>query len=80
MTITVKLDDAKADLADLLTIVERGEDVVIARDGKPVARLVRIADARTERGELIETILAERSARKPATADEIDSWKREGRQ
>lgn len=32
--------EAKAQLSELLARVERGEDVVIARHGKPVARLM----------------------------------------
>ena len=38
----VNVGQAKTDLSKLLTRVEAGEDVVIARDGVPVARLVRI--------------------------------------
>lgn len=33
---------AKAELSELLVMVERGEDVVIARAGTPIARLVLI--------------------------------------
>lgn len=36
---TVDVAQAVADLASLLAEVEGGEEVVIARDGKPVARL-----------------------------------------
>jgi prevent-host-death family protein len=39
--------DAKAELSALLVMVEKGEDVVIARAGKPIARLVPITH-RTE--------------------------------
>lgn len=38
----VNVGQAKTDLSRLLTRVEAGEDVEIARDGVPVARLVRI--------------------------------------
>jgi prevent-host-death family protein len=38
----VNVGQAKRDLAELLARVEAGEDVEIARDGVPVARLVRI--------------------------------------
>ena len=44
---TVNVHEAKTHLSRLLEAVERGEDVVIARAGKPVARLVA-ADVRTE--------------------------------
>jgi prevent-host-death family protein len=38
----VNVGQAKTDLSRLLARVEAGEDVEIARDGVPVARLVRI--------------------------------------
>ena len=39
--VTVNVHEAKTHLSRLLAQVEAGEDVVIARRGKPVARLVR---------------------------------------
>lgn len=41
MTIQVNVHEAKTRLSELLQAVERGEEVVIARAGKPVATLVR---------------------------------------
>ena len=38
------MHDAKSNLSKLVQAVERGEEVVIARDGRPVARLVRYDD------------------------------------
>ena len=38
--VTVNVHHAKTHLSRLLARVEAGEDVVIARNGKPVARLV----------------------------------------
>jgi len=38
----VNVGQAKTDLSKLLARVEAGEDVEIARDGVPVARLLRI--------------------------------------
>jgi prevent-host-death family protein len=38
----VNVGEAKTDLSKLLARVEAGEDVEIARNGVPVARLVRI--------------------------------------
>jgi prevent-host-death family protein len=38
----VNVGRAKTDLSKLLARVEAGEDIEIARDGVPVARLVRI--------------------------------------
>lgn len=39
----VNVQDAKAQLSKLLASVERGEEVVIARNGRPIARLEAIA-------------------------------------
>ena len=39
--VTVNVHEAKTHLSRLLARVEEGEEVVIARNGKPVARLVR---------------------------------------
>ena len=39
--VTVNVHDAKTNLSRLLAQVEAGEEVIIARNGKPVARLVR---------------------------------------
>ena len=37
----VNVHDAKTSLSQLLARVEAGEDILIARNGKPVARLTR---------------------------------------
>ena len=39
----VNVHDAKTHLSKLLQRVEKGEEIVIARAGKPVARLVPVA-------------------------------------
>ena len=39
---TVNVHEAKTHLSRLLERVERGEEIVIARAGKPIARLVAI--------------------------------------
>lgn len=43
MTIQVNIAEAKAKLSALIEAAERGEEVVIARNGQPVARLNAIA-------------------------------------
>jgi len=45
--ITVGAFEAKTRLSALLELVEKGEEVVITRRGKPVARLVKEEEART---------------------------------
>lgn len=46
MTVTVNVHEAKTQLSRLLEAASRGEEVIIARNGEPVARLVPIASAR----------------------------------
>ena len=41
--VTVNVHEAKTHLSRLLARVEAGEEVVVARDGRPVARLVSCA-------------------------------------
>lgn len=41
----VNVQEAKTQLSRLLGLVEAGEEIVIARYGKPIAKLVRVAPA-----------------------------------
>jgi prevent-host-death family protein len=71
---------AKAQFAELLDQVERGETIVITRHGKPIARLVPDEEARRARvAEAIGGIKELRKHTKPATIEEIIAWKNEGR-
>ncbi len=45
---TISVYEAKTQLSKLLRRVEAGEEVIIARDGQPVARLVGLAAAPSE--------------------------------
>ena len=47
--LTVNVHEAKTQLSRLLEVVEAGEEVVIARAGRPVARLVGLAPATPKR-------------------------------
>lgn len=42
---TITVDQARAELPQVLDEVEAGGEVIIARGEKPIARLVRIADS-----------------------------------
>jgi prevent-host-death family protein len=44
MAESINVADAKAHFSDLLDRAARGEEIVIARAGKPVARIVPLAD------------------------------------
>jgi prevent-host-death family protein len=43
LAMQVNMHDAKTKLSELVAAAERGEQVVIARDGTPAARLIAIA-------------------------------------
>lgn len=45
--ITVNVHEAKTQLSSLLASVEKGEEVVIARNGTPIAQLVLYKTTRT---------------------------------
>lgn len=45
----VNIHEAKTHLSRLIEEVEAGEDVIIARNGKPVARLMPVQKARSPR-------------------------------
>ena len=46
---TVNIHEAKTHLSKLIARVEAGEEIVIARDGSPVARLVAVHKAESKR-------------------------------
>ena len=76
----VQASIAKAQFAELLDQVERGETVVITRHGKPVARLVPEDEPRQAKiGEAIARIIERRKHNQPATIEERIAWKNEGR-
>ena len=46
MATAVNMHEAKSSLSQLVKRAEAGEDVIIARNGKPVARLTRIKESK----------------------------------
>jgi prevent-host-death family protein len=54
--------EAKTHLSALLDDVEKGEEVLITRHGKPVAQLIALPGARRPTKEAVERILALREA------------------
>ena len=77
MTVTVRVGEAKTHLSDLLARVEAGEEIIIARGNKPVARLTRIERA-NDLGAVIAEARAARARAKFVTRDEVLGWRREG--
>ncbi|KQO75393.1 type II toxin-antitoxin system prevent-host-death family antitoxin [Rhizobium sp. Leaf262] len=78
MTLTVKVGEAKTHLSELLAKVEAGEDVVIARGNEPIARLIKANDTQ-ERRRMLHALRTERAQRSLVSADDIQTWKNEGR-
>lgn len=76
MTITVNIGDA--DLNELLAKVEAGEDVVLARNGVPVAQL-KSAPNLEARHKALEELLELRKKMPSITQEEIAEWKAIGR-
>ena len=72
----VNVGDAKARLSDLIARAEAGEDVVIARDGVPVARIVPFEPPL---GETVARMRQERARRPRVSAADIRAAKEQGR-
>lgn len=71
---------AKAQLAELLDEVERGETIVITRHGRPIADLRPHADSRREEARrAMREIEKMRKTASRVTVDEILAWRDEGR-
>lgn len=49
MSVQVNIHEAKTKLSKLLTRVKEGEEIIIAKAGKPVARLVPFAERPVKR-------------------------------
>lgn len=71
----VNIHQAKTQLSRLLVQVEGGEEVVIARNGKPVARLVRFRDRGKRRfGALRGKISIDESFFDPLPESDLAAW------
>lgn len=69
----IDVQEADARLSDLLARVERGEEVIIARSGSPVARLVLVGAPPPRRfGGMTLTVPNDFDA--PLDEDEPHSW------
>lgn len=44
MSVTVNVDEAKKDLAELIKKALAGEEVIVAEDGKPVVKIVSMQE------------------------------------
>ncbi|MEK0082956.1 type II toxin-antitoxin system Phd/YefM family antitoxin [Benzoatithermus flavus] len=69
----VNVHEAKAQLSELLERVARGEEVVIAKRGKPFARLVRVEEKAPRRPGIARGRVTE-AFFEPLDEDELRAW------
>jgi len=75
----INILDARNNLSRLVAAVENGDDVVIAKRGKPVARLVPVEQSRFTGGALAEHLVRHPPVRVRSAA-EIDADVRDFRE
>ena len=73
---TVNIGEAKTRLSQLIARAEAGEDVIIARDGVPAARIVPVNGPA---GTTVALLRRERARRKRVPAEEIRQAREQGR-
>ena len=75
--VQVNVHEAKTQLSKLLAKVERGQEVIIARDGRPVAKLVPFPGALTRRLRLDDwkgRIWMSPDFDAPLADEELETW------
>lgn len=80
MTLHVKVGEAKAHFSRLLSQVEAGEEVIIKRGNRPVAKLVTV-DEPERTVEVIEglrRLRKRRAGERRVTIEEILAWRHDG--
>ena len=72
----INVHEAKTQLSKLIAAAEAGEEVIIARHGKPVARLVPVEAARPKRraGSMKGKIWLDDSFFDPLPEEELRAW------
>ena len=68
---TINVSEAKTHLSKLLERVELGEEITIARGGRPVARLVPVIRPKPRLGTLTGTVVFHAGWDDPMTEDEL---------
>lgn len=74
MSVTVNVQEAKTRLSELLARVEAGEDVTIARNGKPVARLEPIEEPPQRTFGIMDFHVPDEVWFDPLPEDELALW------
>jgi prevent-host-death family protein len=79
MSAIINVHEAKTHLSKLLDRAHAGEEITIAKAGKPYARLVKIDDApvkRTPGGWPALAALADNAMASPISDADLDAWER----
>jgi prevent-host-death family protein len=73
---TVTIHQAKTNLSRLIQKVSQGEEIIIARGSKPVARLVPVGEVKGKRqpGALKGTLRVGREFFEPLPKSELSRW------
>ena len=74
----VNVHDAKSQLSKLIVAAESGNDVVIARNGKPAVRLVPVQSSGFRFGTLAHLVTTVPDFDEPMGDDELALWESEG--
>jgi len=75
MTKIVNMHEAKTNLSKLIEAARRGEDVLVARAGKPVARIVALPSERRRRlGQWKGKVRMAPDFDAPLSPDELARW------
>ncbi|GAB3534333.1 hypothetical protein GCM10027403_09990 [Arthrobacter tecti] len=70
------VQEAKTRLSELLHMVERGDEVIIARGGRPVAKLVKMERPLKRTLGFLGPLDVPESAFEPMTREELAEWER----
>lgn len=75
MAVTVNVYEAKTRLSELLALAEAGEEVVVARNGKPIVRLCAFFPKERELG-FLKIAAPPDSFFDPLEGEELEAWSR----
>lgn len=76
MAVIVNVHSAKTNLSRLLNRVSRGEEIILARAGKPCAKLVPLDEAQERTPGLLKGWRLPESFFEPLPDEELDAWEK----
>ncbi|MCL6645754.1 MAG: type II toxin-antitoxin system prevent-host-death family antitoxin [Dehalococcoidia bacterium] len=76
MAVVVNVHTAKTNLSRLLRRVSRGEEIILARAGKPCAKLVPLDEEKERTAGLLKGWRLPESFFEPLPDEELDTWER----